>query len=108
MEINDYLKQLQTRNKTVAKLLDIFLKKIQDTTFQIQIDNAKYIVKKDFKITCATVMSLYYELNEEWRDHIIGMHETESDSKEYKCWRWEFDDKGKKIYDKINKKLINS
>ena len=96
----EYLKKLKKQNEKIAELLNLFNKYKIEGTCKFQVDNLKYITKDDFKTTCASVSYLYHQMTEQWRDHIIDMEKEITGDKEI-VWRWKFDSKGQKIYNKI-------
>lgn len=100
----DYIKQLKKNDQKIAEIMDIFNKKNVEGTFQIQVDNSKYIKKEDFKILCSTISLLFYQMTDSWREYVIDIEKEVSEDKEV-FWKWKLNDKGKKIYDKRAKQI---
>lgn len=100
----DYWKQQKKTNQKILEILDIFNKKKVEGTFTIQVDNLKYVKKTDFKITCASVSLLYYEMTDAWKEYIIDIEKEVTEDKEI-VWKWKLNEKGEKIYRKISKEM---
>jgi hypothetical protein len=100
----DYWKQQKKTNQKILEILDIFNKKKVEGTFTIQVDNLKYVKKTDFKITCASVSLLYYEMTDAWKEYVIDIEKEVTEDKEI-VWKWKLNEKGEKIYRKISKEM---
>lgn len=100
----DYWKQQKKTNQKILEILDIFNKKKVEGTFTIQVDNIKYVKKTDFKITCASVSLLYYEMTDAWKEYVIDIEKEVTEDKEI-VWKWKLNEKGEKIYRKISKEM---
>jgi hypothetical protein len=100
----EYLKKLKKQNEKIAELLNLFNKYKIEGTCKFQVDNLKYITKEDFKTTGAMVSWLYHQMTESWRDYIVDMEKEVTCDNEV-IWRWKFNEKGQKIYNKIANKM---
>ena len=100
----DYMKQLQKNNKKIAEIMDIFNKRKVEGNFKIQVDNSKYEEKENFQNTGAMVSWLFYQMTESWREHVIDIEKEINADKEI-IWKWKFNDKGQKLYNKRAKEL---
>lgn len=100
----NYWKQQKKTNQKILEILDIFNKKKVEGTFTIQVDNIKYVKKTDFKITCASVSLLYYEMTDAWKEYVIDIEKKVTEDKEI-VWKWKLNEKGEKIYRKISKEM---
>jgi hypothetical protein len=68
------------------------------------VDNLKYVKKTDFKITCASISLLYYEMTDAWKEYVIDIEKEVTEDKEI-VWKWKLNEKGEKIYRKISKEM---
>ena len=100
----DYIKQIQKNNKKIAEIMSIFNKRKVEGKCKIQIDNLKYVEKEDFQITGASVSWLFYQMTEYWRDYVVDIEKEVNEDKEV-TWKWKFNDKGQKSYNKRAKEL---
>ena len=93
---------INKRDKILAIMLEVMNANKLSGNFVIQTEWDKNIEMTDFSITCASVCVLYYKINPEWRDHIIGIQHN-GDRKE-DAWIWVLDDKGEKKRNKQKEK----